>query len=599
MFPGIKPVSKFLITEILLVISVIASILFVPGDRLPVIAAIAVPAVVIISLLFDQWIYKIGSDDQKRWITNSNFLSPVLILVPLAMRAPSSSIQNIVFDLSAYAGCVIFISLYCSSRLTILSNLVKVTGKNLFFWSALIAVSGYTIIMGLQVTAKYLAFSIEWTDFSYEFAPIWQTFRNGFFRMINEVSEETTLLRYHWPLFYIFISPLSLLWTGPLPVLWIHTFFFSATAVAAGFLMYEYTRNKPLSFWFCAAVTLYLPLHLANLYDLHADPLAMPFILFSFLFAHRRQWKAFALCMLLAMLCKEYVALVYVGFGAWLFFKSPKAGCIVSASSFLFFVLVIKVFVPAFNQGSVPDVMIYNYGDMGGAKGLFGIALYILTHPGFLIDRLFRSGNIVAFISMLLPFLFLPLRSFPLILAGGLIVLKNALSGAGIELLVHRETLFVPFVIYALVITFSGKEKGLRFRVIAVSFALIITFMLQGHAFPSRGFWLEKEKYIISDYDRTCHEFLKSVPRDKTIMVSSHLSPVCMARDWYFLFPRFHENVKPEYIVVDTLEQLELDWLPRKEQTDSLKSLMENGAYSLVRREKGLFLFRKTDNQPK
>jgi hypothetical protein len=76
-------------------------------------------------------------------------------------------------------------------------------------------------------------------------------------------------------------------------------------------------------------------------------------------------------------------------------------------------------------------------------------------------------------------------------------------------------------------------------------------------------------------------------------MSSSHIAPHLMARKWYFLFPRFPTPVKPEYIVVDTLEQADWDWLSRKEYMDGFGFIKRSPDYGLVEEEDGIFLFKR------
>ena len=51
-----------------------------------------------------------------------------------------------------------------------------------------------------------------------------------------------------------------------------------------------------------------------------------------------------------------------------------------------------------------PLVIMSNYGDMGGNKGMAEMFTYAIMHPSVIAVRLFRQNNIVAMLSMLLPF---------------------------------------------------------------------------------------------------------------------------------------------------------------------------------------------------
>lgn len=543
--------------------------------------------------IYDRSIRRFCSVDQVKRIDRSNFLALFLVVIPIAIRCTPGTWTNLVFDSIAYAGCVCFMAFVAAARIEPLTQLIPVSFPRLVTWLFPLMLVAYFFVVGTQLASSYYAYSTEWIDFSYEFAPVWQNFRYGLFRMINEFSQETSVLRYHWPLLYVFLSPLTLVFKTPVSVLWISTFFFAASAYTVYLLAHFYMQSKSKAALIGCTYLVYVPLHLANLYDFHADPLAMPFVFLSFLFAARKQWPAYWSAVVFALLCKEYVGLLYLGFGIWLAFKDKKNGILTSCIGLFWFIAIVKVGIPHFNDGIQPIVIMSNYGDMGGNNGMAGMFTYAIMHPLVIAGKLFRQNNIVAMLSMLLPFLFFPL-SRPWVLSGGIFILiKNALSGSGIELLVHHETLYFPFIVYAFILCISSeKYSSWRFRMIAVIIAVVITFLLQGHVFPARGFWLLRTVYTRSSHDMICDKILKEIAPDASVMSSSHIAPHLMARQWYFLFPRFPTPIKPEYIVVDTLEQADWNWLALEEHRKGFRSLEKSKDYDLIDHDDGIFLFK-------
>ena len=61
--------------------------------------------------------------------------------------------------------------------------------------------------------------------------------------------------------------------------------FFAGTGYAVYLLANHHLKNSSMSYLIGLLFLAYLPVHLANLYDFHADPLAMPFLFLSFLYA--------------------------------------------------------------------------------------------------------------------------------------------------------------------------------------------------------------------------------------------------------------------------------------------------------------------------
>jgi uncharacterized membrane protein len=564
---------------------------FVSGYGWRLLAGAAVVTACAIVFLIDKWTLQYALPGQARRIMQSNYAALAALLYPIASRCAPGTWANLILDAAVYCGAIIFFACATASRLESVSIHRSIPVSRAVRWSFPSVLILYFFLVGVQLASSYGSYRIEWVDFSFEFAPVWQTVRYGLFRLINEFSRETTSLVGHWPLIYALLSPLTMVWKSPVAVLWASTFFIAASAYPVYLLAKQHTKSAPVSACIGTLYLLYLPVHLANLYDFHSDPLALPFLFLSFLFAARKQWVLFGCMMAAALSCKEYVGLVYAGYGLWMLGTNKKAGAIISAAGFAWFLCAVKSGLWS-NQADVSAVVSANYGALGGGHGMAGLAGYCLTHPGEVLSRLLRQNNIVALMSLFLPFLFLPLKK-PWVLAGGLFILiKNALSESGIELLSHRESLFFPFVIYAFILAVADMPASKRrYMLPAISFAVAATFMLQGHAFPSRGFWHLRSEYVKSAHDKVCDTILGKIPREAPVMASSHLASHVLERKWYFLFPRFPTPVSPDYIAVDTLEQQGWNWLTRKEHQEGFLRIKQSKDYRVAEEKDGVFLF--------
>jgi hypothetical protein len=548
-------------------------------------------------VIFDQWLQKQCDGGQRRRLAVSNLLGAALFLIPFAMRAQKGSWENTLLDLACYSGCVCFIAFGFAARTEPFITRSKIIGRyaGRAFPLALVA---YGLVLGWHVIQQYNAYFIEWADFAFEFPPFWQSLRFHPFRMIDVLSYETNMLVFHWPLIYLPLSWITFVWNDPRVTLVALTLFFMGAGWAVYLLAQRHTKSRIVAAWAGTVFLLYLPVHCAHLSGLHADPLAMPFIFLSFYFAEAKAWKRYWMMVGLALMCKEYVGLVYLGYGMYLALKERRTGIATAIVGLAWFLFVVKVGIPLFNQGKHPWVMNMNYGNIGGNGGMLAMVLYCLQHPGQCAALLLRQHNIVAFVSMLLPFCFLPVAR-PLVLAAGfLIILKNGLSASGIELLVHRETLFIPFVVYALIRFVGSIPAGGRraFYCLAILVSVSVTYLAQGHAFPSRGFFAEQDHYRVTDHERALDALVLMVPPGAPVMASSHITPRLMMRKWYFLFPFFPASVEPDYCIVDTLGQREQDWYPLKKQRDSLEGIIRESRYSVMEQRDGVFLLRRTGN---
>ncbi len=536
---------------------------------------------------------------QRKRLALSNFPAIALYLMPVAMRCPKGSAINAWIDLLCYAGCVCLCAYGCAARI---EPLVKKARSLRAALTALFAVSVavYVVLLGFQLTALYNAYTIEWVDFSFEFPPFWQSLRAWPFRIIDMMSHETSFLQWHWPLIYLVLSPLSFLWNDPRWLLWLETLFVGAAAGAA-FLLAKQRTGAASAAVIGIVFLLYLPVHCVNLEAVHSDVFAMVFMLLSFYSADSKRWGMFAVTAGLALMCKEYAGLAYAGYGIYLFGKNRKAGMATTVAGLAWFFFVVKVGVPFFNRGFQPVVIGDNYGFLPHGGGLAALVLFPFLHPGVIASVLFRPNNVIGFTSMLLPFALVPVLRPYILAAGILIELKDGLSASGIELLLHREALFVPFVVYAF-ISFVGSltnQSRRRFVLIAATVAALLTFLLQGHAFPARCFWIERQRFVATAHDRICDQLIRKIPPDAPVMSSSRFSSHLLTRKWYFLFPRFSPSIQPDYVLVDTLRQQWWDWYTPEEQRAGFEALQKNGSYNLLEAQDGVFLLQRTGAKDK
>jgi uncharacterized membrane protein len=534
---------------------------------------------------------------QKMRLAFSNLLGSALFLMPVAMRLPKGSTIHAFADLICYAGCVCLCAYGFAARV---EPLIKQTRSLKTEATAMFAIAlvAYVLILGLMLTALYNAYTMEWVDFSFEFPSFWQSLRSWPFRTIDLMSREVSVLQWHWPIIYLALSPLSFLWNDPRLLLWLETLFVGGAACAT-FLLAKQRMGWASAAAIGTLFLLYLPVHCVNLEDVHSDPFAMVFMLLSFFFAEKKRWGMFAVSAGVAILCKEYVGIAYVGYGIYLAGKNRIAGAATAAAGLAWFFFVVKIGVPLFNRGLQPVVIGDNYGFLPHNGGLLGMILFPFCHPDVIASVLFRPNNVIGFTSMLLPFALMPVLRPYILGAGILIELKNGLSSSGIELLLHREALYVPFVVYAF-ISYVGslsEPSRRRFVLIAAIVAASLTFLLQGHAFPSRGFWLERARFTVTSHDRICNDLIKKIPPDAPVMSSSRFSPHLMTRRWYFLFPNFGLGIQPEYVLVDTLRQSEWEWYPAEKLRNGFAALQKNNKYRLIEGQDGVFLFRKNPPQ--
>ena len=161
-----------------------------------------------------------------------------------------------------------------------------------------------------------------------------------------------------------------------------------------------------------AAYLLSAPLSFIALYDFHEITLAVAPLGFAMYFLATRRTVPMVLCLVLALLAKEEVALIGVGFGVALAFQGRwRSSAVVIAGSIVAFVVTLQVIIPAFAAGA-PYQYLGRYASLGRDEG--EIARTLLLDPLRVLSVLVKGeigSKIVFVLSLFGPGLGLALRS--------------------------------------------------------------------------------------------------------------------------------------------------------------------------------------------
>ena len=144
-----------------------------------------------------------------------------------------------------------------------------------------------------------------------------------------------------------------------------------------------------------------------NLDGFHPETLALPFLIGAGYFGLSQHWRRFALCCLLAMLCRADLGLAVAGLGVLLMTQGHrKRGSItlvVGVAWTLGFLFVIQ---PHLGVG-VSQLSAYAaYGDTPAS-----VAWGMLTHPVTVFEHVFSRANFQLLVFLFAPVLFLPFLS--------------------------------------------------------------------------------------------------------------------------------------------------------------------------------------------
>lgn len=312
----------------------------------------------------------------------------------------------------------------------------------------LAAIASYVIVISWLCFAKYARLGYDAIDLAYFNQVFWNTVHG---RLFQQSIHPHLSLGDHAELAILLLAPFYALLQDPRTLLAMQSAVLALGAWPAYLLAKERFSGSP-SWTGRAAPLLFGLAWLANpflqnigLFEFHILAFALTPLMFALLAYRRGRKGPFLFWTILALLCREDVALVVmtVPLLAWIE-RKPRfwriAPLVLGAAWFLGAMKLIAHFSPGGG---------YKYGVYYSWLGdsLPGMAAGLITHPVLVAAHLLTLANAEMFAGFLLPYFFLPLLGpAPLVLAlGPAAQMLLAASGGG-ELVfdTHYATLFLP-----------------------------------------------------------------------------------------------------------------------------------------------------------
>jgi uncharacterized membrane protein len=469
----------------------------------------------------------------------------------------------------------------------------------LFLLSAVAAL--YFAVFSILSISRHEAFTTRMYDFGDMDQAIYNASKGHGLENTYQVFpyENKTRLATHVEPVYFLVAALYRFFPQPSLLFLIQT----AAIVAGMLLLFFIAVHHGFGHWksLAAAViyALYPALQHMNLFDFHADVLAVPWLLSAYLAYAKRTPALYWCCIFCALMCKEYAGLAVGGMGLslLLYHRDVRTGTLTMASGFGYFFLALLVINPFFNMGDQTVLLGLLFPEVGGRGGVWGVALYCLTHPLVTAARIFSEVNLEGIFYLLFPMAFVPLAA-PWLLVGALPVLAKDVF-TGIDVGTHREACAVPMLVISFVYGARKLELWCRAHPQWIApgavfrFALVCA-LLSAWAFgPSplgHRFWAERYKYTAPPRAALYREFLAQVPAAAAVSASDCFTAHLSHRRYCYVFPQPFSPLsdaarRVDMVLIDTLA----GDVPRC-RCDAL-SLLTNLGFTLRSGRAGVFLF--------
>ncbi len=271
-----------------------------------------------------------------------------------------------------------------------------------------------TILFGTLALLRHWSFHSTASDLAVFDQVLWNTIHGRFMESTMSLArcEPHSFFGDHFSPALLLIVPPYALFPHPETLIVVQTI---ALALGVWPIYLLARRSLPTSeqrlVW-VAAYLLSAPLSFIVLYDFHEITLAVAPLGFALYFLATRRTVPMILCLVVALLAKEEVALIGVGFGVALAFQGRwRSSTLVIVGSIVVFVVTLKIVIPAFAEGA-PYQYLGRYASLGRDEG--EIARTLLLDPLRVLSVLAKGevGSKVVFVlSLFGPGLGLALRS--------------------------------------------------------------------------------------------------------------------------------------------------------------------------------------------
>jgi uncharacterized membrane protein len=411
-------------------------------------------------------------------------------------------------------------------------------------WAALvIMLIAWAAVLSWMQIQKFLSFR-SGGDLGIFVQAMWTTAHGRPFYM-SVLGGPANFLGHHFAPLLVGLAPLYNLWPDARLLL-----IAQPVALAlAGVPLYIFTRRRlgvAAALLLVLAYLLYAPLHFVALSDFHEISLAVPLLMASgaaLLDKHLR-WSLFWL--ILAILAKEEVILIALGFGAYLFIfmRQRRLGMALMIASSLALVLIVKVLIPILNNGN--NYTFFNrYAVLGGTPG--AMLQTLLLHPVTVLKLVTRPDKLWFVAQLLIPLAGLPLLGVPAIaLALPTLVylqLSDYIFAGTIQF--YYQAPMIPFLFLATVVTLqrirawdtrnspanptvaSNPDRspwlpwwrsGLRLYTVAMVAVVVLTLITARFWSPLPGGQAyTPELYRVTTADREAASLLATIPADASV----------------------------------------------------------------------------------
>ena len=454
----------------------------------------------------------------------------------------------------------------------------------------------YTITFFLLQVRLYEGFQMGFTDLVYPAQTLYNSLHGGPFLQTTATEQGSHVFSQHLSLCML---PVLLLYAL---IPHVYTLFFlqalagGAGAFAVFLLARDMLRSEFAATCFSFAYLFYPSLQWANLniliWGFHVENFFPPLLLFAYYFLERGEPHLFIVFLLFGLTVTEYYAILLACLSLFVFLTDKQHRKVAAAAfciAILWFAAATWLIIPYF-RGSPP--WYFAGRKPGGINSL-------LQQPLLLLSQLIKPIPAYLFV-LLMPVLFLPLASFPIlatILPNLLLYFMAPAGGYHIPMspISWHVNAFIPIVFISAILGMRNVLRLLKKRfsgkiVLQTSSLVLLTVMVcldyWWGPFPSSPVVSPSRYTLNEDLTRGVQEAKALIPEDASFCGTSKVSSHFSQRRFIYRFNDYWETTDYVLFGVDPAK------LPRG------RKLLNSRDHELIYSNYGVYLFRNRFARP-
>lgn len=465
-------------------------------------------------------------------------------------------------------------------------------------------ITAYILCFGYLSFLKYQSFGYQDFDLAVYSQALWNILHGSIYSSILGID----FLGNHACFIVFLIAPVYFVFKSPLVLLFIQSISLGIAAYPI-YLIAKKELNRNIGLAIVFIYLIYPALGYVNLFEFHPQTLAVPFLIFTYYYFEKENFKMFVIFMSLSLICQENISLIIALFGICAFFIKKDIKWLLTP--FLigmawFCIMVFKI-IPYFNKNTIDFISIYSHigNSLPEALG------FIILHPIKIIKTMFEWQKIVYLLQIFLPVSFLPLFDLRIFIIAPIFVQHLlSLRPSEYNINTHYAAELIPFIFISTIygikrIISSCHLEAKAIRIFFISFILIIGVISSVYLGPQSRLIKYSRDFKKDILDRAKQDFVNKIPEEAGVVSTFEFLPKLSNRGYLYSFHHvvsgfYTLSNKPyvlsenaEYALLDFNDSLTFDSYYISGSDGNLRKFISTGKWGVVDMAGSIVLLRK------